>query len=149
MRSEAHGGLDFQFASSRAGTTETLFIQPSPPPNLSLTASTRPMPNGLWSGSCGGSKDPTFSIFFYEDSRLKFDRHIVHEKRITKKRICMGQLTQRSFNGWQQVTTGDNVWQRVVTGDDRSLQVIMNFNGYQWVTMGYNRWQWMATGDDG
>ena len=87
--------------------------------HLSLTPSFRPMPKGPWSGSCGGPKVPPFHNFFiHQDRRLNFDMHIVHEKRNTIIRICVGQLTQGSGNGWQ----------RVVTDDDGTIQVTTRGN---------------------
>ena len=100
----------------------------------------------------GGGKDTPFhSCFIYQDRRLKFDRHIVHEKQNTIIRIYVGQLIQGRGKGWQRMTKDDNGWQGVVTGDDGSSQVISSGNGQQWVTTGYNGWQgWqrVTTGDD-
>ena len=60
------------------------------------------LPNGPSNGPCGGAKAkvPPFHIFFiYQDKRLKFNMHVVHEKRNTAIRICVGRLFQESGRG--------------------------------------------------
>ena len=55
--------------------------------------------HGSWSDSCGGAKGPSsppshFTTFFiYQPRRLKFGRHMVHEKCNTIICMCVGQFT--------------------------------------------------------
>ena len=73
-------------------------LVPLPPLNLSLEASYREVAYvGGWGGE--GEDTPIQSCFIYQDKRLKFDRHIVHEKQNTIIRIYVGQLIQGRDKG--------------------------------------------------